>query len=291
MKTRRASLKFFAALALGFLAGGWLRADNVTPGFQGDGFCRFALQQYVLPKANEEKINFIVGDLLKRHEAAFNFTANPELHVRLRIFGSFEGYKTFALTNHIGFEHESISISNLAGYYSGRNNEVVTWRQRDPTYLANNILHECSHAILHQQFRALPIWLDEGGAVYFSFPAYMRDAADDRRLRSQWFELKKWLDEKSLPDLRGFLNISPPEFRRQPAAKMYPVSWSVFQLLMATPENRQALNALVVEFQKPDAPPDCAKLLDKFYPGGLGKMEKDWRVWIARGAAGVLGTR
>ena len=34
-----------------------------------------------------------------------------------------------------------------------------------------------------------------------------------------------------------------------------------------------------------------AKLLEKFYPGGLAKMEKDWRAWIVRGAAGVLGTR
>jgi len=124
--------------------------------------------------------------------------------VRIRIFGTFEDYSRYASTNHHGFEHESLSISNLAGYYSQRDNEVVTWRQRDPTYLANNILHECSHAIMHQQFRVLPIWLDEGCAVYFSFPVFMRDAADDRRLKYQWHELKKWMDGGSLPDLRNF---------------------------------------------------------------------------------------
>ena len=66
-------------------------ADDATPGFRGDGLCRFALNQYALPKVNEDKINLIVADLLKRHEAAFNFTASPDLHVRIRIFGTFEG--------------------------------------------------------------------------------------------------------------------------------------------------------------------------------------------------------
>lgn len=295
MKASHARLKGFVILALGFFFAGVLPlsllADDATPGFLGDGICRFALQQYVLPRANEDKINFIVGDLLKRHEEAFNFTASPDIHVRIRIFGTFEGYSSFASTNHSGFEQESLSISNIAGYFSARNNEVVTWRQRDPTYLANNILHECSHAIMHQQFHALPIWLDEGCAVYFSFPVYMRDASDERQLKYRWHQLKKWLDEGSLPELRGFLNTSPREFRTQPASRMYPASWSVFQLLMSTPENRLALNAMVLEFQKPGATPDCAQLLDKSYPGGLAKMEKDWRVWIARGAANVLGSR
>jgi hypothetical protein len=295
MKTICSMLKGSAVLALGFFfACGLLlasRADTATPGFQGDGICRFALQQYVLPKANEDKINLIVADLLKRHEEAFNFTASPELHVRIRIFGTFDGYRSFASTNHSGFEHESLSISNIAGYFSPRNNEVVTWRQRDPTYLANNILHECSHAIMHQQFHSLPTWLDEGCAVYFSYPVYMRDASDERQLKHRWRELKKWLDESSLPELRGFLDLSPREFRLQPSSRMYAVSWSVFQLLMSTPENKRVLNAMVQEFQKPGAPPDGAALLEKSYPGGLAKMETDWRAWIARGAASVLGTR
>jgi hypothetical protein len=111
---------------------------------------------------------------LRRHEEAFNFVAGTNLHVRIRIFGTFEGYRHFARTNDSSFEHQGMSVSNIAGYYSGRDNEVVTWRQREPAYLANNILHECSHAIMHQQFRALPIWLDEGCAVYFSYPVYMR---------------------------------------------------------------------------------------------------------------------
>jgi hypothetical protein len=292
VKLGRVRFEQFVILALGLFFADAAPADDATPGFRGDGLCRFALQQYILPKVNEDKINFIVADLLRRHEEAFNFIADPNLHVRIRIFGTFEGYRSFALTNHNGFEHENLSISNLAGYFSQRDNEVVTWRQRDPAHLANNILHECSHAIMHQQFRALPIWLDEGCAVYFSYPVYMRDEHDDLVLRSRWFELRSWLQRGLLPDLRKFLDASPLEFRLQDPQMTYPVSWSVFQLLMSTPENRRALNEVVAEYQKPAAkPPDCAQLLDKFYPGGLVRMDKDWRRWIARGAANVLGTQ
>ena len=275
-----------------FLYSPALCAAASQPVFQGDGLCRFVLQNYYLSKANEDKINFIVADLLQRHEQAFNFTAGPDLHVRIRIFGRFEDYEQFARTNGT-FENQNglASLSNLAGYFSMRDQEVVTWRQRDPTYLANNILHECSHAIMHQEFRVLPIWLDEGCAVYFSFPAFMRSESSVQRLNYQWFELKHWLDEGSLPDLHVFLNLTPPEFRALPPERTYPVSWSLFQFLMGTPQSRQAMNELIREYQTQNPfTVDCVKLLGAAYPGGIAKMEMDWHAWIARGAANVLGS-
>jgi hypothetical protein len=276
-----------------FLLSSALFAVAGQPVFQGDGLCRFILQNYYLPKANEDKINFIVADLLKRHEEAFNFTASPDLHVRIRIFGRFEDYEKFASTNLGNFEgqHENLSLTNLAGYFSMRDQEVVTWRQSDPTYLANNILHECSHAIMHQEFRALPIWLDEGCAVYFSFPAFMRSESSVQRLNYQWFELKQWLDEGSLPALRNFLNLTPDGFRALDPSRTYPISWSLFQFLMGTPANRQAMNEMIREYQTQNPfTVDCAKLMGASYPGGLVKMEKDWHAWIKRGATNVLGS-
>lgn len=264
-------------------------ASAAPPFVQGQGLCQFVLHDYPLPKANEDKINFIIADLVKRHEEAFGFVMETNFHVRIRIFGRFEDYRKFALTNQVNAETAS-AISNLAGYYSGRDQEVVTWRQRDPTYLANNILHECSHAIMHHQFRALPLWLDEGCAVYFQFPAFMRSESAIQRLQGQWYQLKQWNDEKSLPDLRTFLNLNPEEFRALDPTRSYLTGWSIFQLLMSTPEHRRALNAMILNYSKPGATPDCARLLNQFYPGGLARMERDWRLWIASGAANILGT-
>jgi hypothetical protein len=284
-------MKKLLICGLAFLFPLALLADASAPVFQGAGLCRFILHRYYLSRENEDKINFIVADLLKRHEEAFNFTASPDLHVRIRIFGRFEDYSRFASTNGT-FENKNAlaSLSNLAGYYSVHDREVVTWRQSDPTYLANNILHECSHAIMHQEFRALPIWLDEGCAVYFQFPAFMRSTNAQERLEYQWYELKKWLDEGSLPDLQKFLNLTPPEFRALPPERTYPISWSLFQFLMGTDERRKAMNEMIREYQMQNPfTVDCARLLGASYPGGITKMEKDWHAWIARGAAGVLG--
>jgi hypothetical protein len=271
----------------------WLLAlggvSAAPPVIQGQGLCRFILHDYPLSKANEDKINFIIADLLKRHEEAFGFTNDPDFRIRIRIFGRFEDYRKFALTNQANIETAS-SISNLAGYYSGRDQEVVTWRQRDPTYLANNILHECSHAMMHHQFRALPLWLDEGCAVYYQFPAFMRSESALQRLQGQWYQLKQWNDERSLPGLRTFLNLNPEEFRALDPTRSYLTGWSIFQLLMSTPDRRRALNAMIFNYQKPGAtPPDCALLLNQFYPGGLARMEKDWHQWVASGSANVLG--
>jgi hypothetical protein len=267
-----------------------LGADNDTPGFGGEGLCRFAAVQYWLPKTNQDSINLIVGDLLRRHEAAFHFTASTNVHVRIRIFGTFESYRDFAVSNHVILEQDKLSISNLAGFYSPEKNEVVTWRQRDPAFLANNILHECSHAIMHAQFETLPIWLDEGCAVYFSYPTYMRTQKDERALLGQWYALRRWQKEGALPDLREFLDIDPLEFRQLDPQLSYPVSWSLFQLFMSSPQNQLALNEMMLAYQRPGPrPPAPSRLLDKYYPGGVAKMEKDWREWIKRGAAQMLG--
>src|ERR1041385_372416 len=104
-----------------------------APIYQGSGICHFILHDYYLPQENEAKIDFIVADLLKRHEELFGFT-NSELRIRIRIFGRFDDYAQFARTNFSRFETAQLAgnISNLAGYFSSGNNEVVTWRQRDP---------------------------------------------------------------------------------------------------------------------------------------------------------------
>ncbi|HEU5396445.1 MAG TPA: hypothetical protein VFV81_04705 [Verrucomicrobiae bacterium] len=263
------------------------------PVYQGQGLCRFVLHDYYLPVENEYKIDNIVADLLRRHEELFAFT-NSDLRITIRIFGRFNDYAAFARTKFNRFEGVQLSgnISNLAGYFSSMDNEVVTWRQRDPTYLANNILHECSHAIMHQEYRDLPLWLDEGCAVYFSFPAFMRSTNAEERLEYQWFELKKWLDARSLPNLRQFVNLTPAEFRRMDPAQSYPLSWSLFQFLAGTPQNRACLRRVASRFQEQDPfHHDCAALLDQSYPGGLAKMEQDWHRWIAVGATNVLGAR
>lgn len=275
-----------AALATGSAA---QAQTNVPPVERVEGICRFILHRYPLSKADGERINSVVSDLLKRQSEAFGMPPPTNLQIRIRMFGRFEDFCEYGRTNYTvsGDEHGGAVITNLAGYFSPRQNEVVTWRQQDPSYLANNILHECSHAISHRQFRALPKWLNEGCAVFFSFPRYMRDEGDELSLNARWTLLKHWLDEGSLPKVGAFVDQSPEEFRRMPVDRSYTVSWSLFQFLMSTPERRAALGGLARRWAR-RGEGHCGRLLEELYPGGLAKLEKDWHGWIARGAARVL---
>ena len=289
--TRSLGVGFCFAASLALVSVWPARGDTHPPTQQVQGVCRFILHGYPLTQSDADKINFVVADLVKRQSAAFGFAADINLQIRIRMFGRAADYYQFASTNHggTGGESSGTGITNLAGYYSPGHNEVVTWRQKDPSYLANNLLHECSHAISHSQYRVLPIWLNEGGAVYFSFPLLLRDASDTRQLNSRWARMKKYLDEGSLPDIARFVNLDPKEFRALPQDQAYVVSWSLFQLLMSKPENRKAMSEMMQRLQKSGtSPADCATLLDELYPGGVAKMERDWREWISRGAANVL---
>lgn len=265
-------------------------ADVKQPVVQETGVCRFLLHRYPLPVKDQVTINRILDDLLKEHENAFGFSNRAELRIQIRIFGREEDYRQFARTNMARPEGSPSYITNWGGYYSVRDREVVTWRQRDPSRLANNLLHECSHAIMYHQFRAVPAWLIEGCAVYFESPRYMRDQNDERRIKAKWKQIKQLLEEGKLPNLRAYLDLKPDEFYAQPASQTYTPGWSLFQLLMSTPEKRKSMNEMLQHFQTSSGRKDgCAALLDKSYPGGLARLEQDWKTWIARGSERVLG--
>lgn len=287
-------MKILATYCLALLLPLPLLADTSVAVARGNGICQFILQDFELPRASEASANLVVSNLLKQLQSALDFTARTNLHIRIRVFGQFEDFRDYSST-HRGprdGEYAGVALSNVAGYYTPRTREVVTWAQRDRSFFGNSLLHECTHAILDQQFEKIPVWLNEGCAVNFSFPKYMRDRSDQMMLISQWLLLKKYLNEGSLPDLRTFLNLSDRDFRDMEGERSYPVSWSLFQLLTSTPERRKAMNQMLKGYQKQDESKlDCAGLLDKSYPGGLARMEKDWREWITRGAAGMRGWR
>lgn len=277
-------------LLLGVLAAAGAGAVSNAPVERVQGNCRFLLHGYPLTRADGDKIDAVVRDLIQRQSEAFGLKPPADLQLRIRMFGRFEDFCQYGRTNYLVTEgeHAGGSISNLAGYFSPRENEVVTWRQRDPSYLANNLLHECSHALSHHQFRVLPRWLNEGCAVYFSFPRLLRDASDDLSLRARWVRLREWEEAGTLPRVAEFVDLTPDEFRRVAPERSYAVSWSLFQFLMSSADNRRVLGVMVRRQQRRREYAPCSELLEELYPGGVRQFEKEWRAWIIQGAARVV---
>ena len=103
-------------------------ADVDRPAMPENGVCQFLLHHYALSAKDQTTINLIIADLVKQHEQAFDFTHHGDLRIQIRIFGREADYRQFALTNNARLEEWLFYITNVAGYYSVRDREVVTWR-------------------------------------------------------------------------------------------------------------------------------------------------------------------
>ena len=280
------------ALALLGAAAPVRAADENEAEFKGEGICRFALHEYQLPPRNEAAINRIVSEALKKQEKLFAFKAPEGFQVRMRIFGRFADFERYTRTNRHAqqFVQNWQSLTNLGGYYSVRERQVITWRQRHPTHLANTLLHEASHAILHSAYRRVPIWLSEGSATYFAYPRGIQDDRDVGNLQYRWAKLNVLLRAKQLPAPRTVLNWSEEEWMGLDPGLTYTVGWSLFQLLVSTPQRQEVLQQYLRELQRLRRRDiDLAEVFASLYPGGIAQLEKDWHGWIAKGGARVLG--
>jgi hypothetical protein len=267
-------------------------ADPDADAFKGTGRCRFWVENYELTAKTESAINKVVDDAVRQHEKVFGFTARPDFQVRIRIFGRFTEFERYTRTNQFARQliQSSQNISNLGGYYSHRLRQIVTWRQRHPTDLGNTLLHEASHAILHAAYRRIPIWLSEGSATYFAYPRHVQDDRDIGSLQYRWAKLNVMLRGGQLPPVRTMLNWKDEEWMRIDPAVSYTTAWSLFQLLMSTPERqdlmREYLRTLQSRRQRDKEP---AAIFEQLSPGGTAQLEKDWQEWIRKGGARVLG--
>lgn len=271
--------------------------------FRGAGLCQFWTEDYTLTPKTEGAVNRVVEEALRKHETVFGFKARPDFRVRIRIFGRFADFERYTRTNQFAqlLVQSSQNLSNLGGYYSHGLRHIVTWPQRHSTDLGNTLLHEASHAILHSAFRRIPIWLSEGSATYFAYPRHVQDDRDIGSLQYRWGKLMVMLRGGQLPPLRTVLNWTEKDWGGQDPAVTYTTAWSLFQLMMSTPERQELMRQYLRSLQsarrrgnqeaRDEArPSDPADALESQWPGGLKQLEKEWHDWIRKGAARVLGS-
>ena len=267
--------------------------DELAPTkYEGAGLCQFALKDYTLAPQVEKSINQVVQRLLEQHRTTFKFIPHPEFRLRMRIFGKFDDYAQFTTNQGVSVPGLSrAGLTNLAGYYSRRTKELVTWRQQVSTTFGNVLLHEASHAIMDAHFRRSPQWLLEGCAEYFAYPPDMQDVRDVRSLKTRWGLLNIWLKDGKLASLPSFVNLKQSDWDKLDIDRAYITSWSIFQFFASSEPNRVILRKLLMSRDAPremvqegqrGRELDGAALLEKEYPGGVKKLEADWHRWIVQ---------
>ena len=167
----------------------------------------------------------------------------------------------------------------IAGFYSMRSNQAFV--KADPAQPARNLrvtYHEVSHLITASHLGPTPPWLTEGLAEYFETMqvrdqtgAVYPNEAHIRLLRSQ-----------VLPSLHAYLSIERREWYGEHRERNYAIAWSLIHFLLQGSPGMHALQSTVRQVETHFCRSfSVLHALDKAYPGGLSRLEVDWRRWLA----------
>lgn len=262
--------------------------------FKGTGRCQLAFHGFLPSPHTERAINASVQKLIDNHQAVFGFQVRPDFRLRIRIFGKFQDYTNAALahyfTNSIERRTYANQLAHVAGFYTSRTREIITWQQEVPGDLGHTLCHEASHAIMDAHYRDVPHWLLEGAAEYFAYThLYPPDERKLFLLRETWTSLNRWLRDGQLLPLATLLNADGDAFKQLDQEKAYAESWVLFQMFAQSQTNRNTMKLLLTErtgrrerFNPPES-------LARVYPGGLKKLEADWMARIRAGASHTNG--
>ena len=258
--------------------------------FKGSGICQFATHGFVLAPNTEKAINDSVQKLLERHRTVFRFQQRSAFRLRMRMYGRYQDYTNAVFNLYWTNAVDRLALQgrpfNVAGFYTSKTKEIVTWRQQVPGFLGTTLLHEASHAIMDAHYEDVPMWMMEGAAEYFAFALHPPGELSQLLLRQRWTKLHGWLHAQSLLPFETLLNADSATFKSLDPEKAYIMSWSLFQLLMSSDVNRRMMLAILHERQSSGGEPiNSTEQIERLHKGGLKRFDVDWRVWIVAGAS------
>lgn len=184
------------------------------------------------------------------------------------------------------FRAEAPEARSDFGVYLGDRRMIVLRTHENHETTLDVLRHEIAHALLHEWVGALPTALEEGLADYFEAFRIGESggSVDPARYAAQ-------LGSDPPPDdggktLQRLLALSSAEFHDSDRARHYTWSLGLASTLMATPDRRHALSALLrAQRLQPCATVDAAWMLNRSWPGGLNALEATWRGTHDAGAA------
>ncbi|WP_414430249.1 DUF4124 domain-containing protein [Alcanivorax sp. IL3] len=233
-------------------------------------------QDFTLPDGLHENTLQAIRNIYRRYRNDFGLDLHGTAQVNLYLFEQQADFRQW-MVDRIGS-----SNPNYGGVFIPSSNEVAVWRWGDDQDVAQTVLHESSHVLLHQLSPASPVWLHEGLAQYFQTLKIQPDgrlkvsALPDAQARIQ-----QWIDEGRLITLRQYLSLGDAQWQRMAHeldAIPYTVAWATTAFLMSKPVGRSTLRQLLQELEKTDRRPTLRRI-DQIYPGGLTRLEYDFFRW------------
>jgi hypothetical protein len=202
-------------------------------------------------------------------------------HIKLSVIGGPERFNAFR-------ENSWPGSKPVNGFYSNSKNQAfVKYDLARPEQATRTSLHEISHLITASHLGTTPPWLTEGLAEYFET---MEVSGQGGTIHPNKAHLKL-LKKRRLPKLHDFLDIDRSQWIGPLRDINYATAWSLMYFLMQGDPGMYAMQEVVqqahVNFCKPFS---ASAALNAAYPGGLQRLESDWRNWLRNSGAAIQQT-
>ncbi|MBV1880619.1 MAG: DUF4124 domain-containing protein [Pseudomonadales bacterium] len=237
------------------------------------------LINYELSYEDRIGIENSVAGIYESYARWFDWPQSPKRDINIKVFGQYDEFEKYQLNKNNGH-------STSRSHYSRRRKEVVMLGTEFTRTTLSVLYHEASHAIMHMKYRSTPNWLNEGLAECFEL-IQMKGEKIFMAYKLAWVEkMKHKLREGSLQPVEYYLNISNKQWRAAPARvenSYYMIAWSLMSAMLSSQEGIDSLRAVFSNLNssgwwKKDG--GLAALFADSYPGGLTKLDGDWRRWI-----------
>lgn len=253
------------------------------------GICIFNLYDCELTPPVERAIVFGVSRIFDTYKESFGFDYPDNYKVKVTIFSAKDKFIEYQK------KQGKKSFADVA-YYSVRFREaVVYWKKyskktEDAKPMVSSVYHEVSHMLLMTVSPDVPLWINEGLAEYF---AGLNVFGENRRVYlDEWHQrwLKRWT-EKGFPiNLDEYLRLNFDQWHTfdkkiKNCSAAYTIGYSLVYFMMSRSTTEGVLKELLWEFKKQGEKADSIKIINEHYPGGLEKLERNWRDWIPRARA------
>ena len=116
----------------------------------------------VLTKKERDKLERVIDYQLDFYRKVFPEDSIQSSTVKLIIFNSYTVYLLYQKEQ--GITHRL----NSFGFYSPKKKEAVVCKDKNKERFMETAYHEVSHFFTNTYFRNIPVWLNEGLAVYFA---------------------------------------------------------------------------------------------------------------------------
>jgi len=230
----------------------------------------FDTDRYTIDGNQRADIRQDLRALLRIYDKVLGIRVSREFQVKLEVEGNRGRYE-----DRQGSELES------AGFYRHDTRQTVVSGGHSRANTRETMIHETSHAILGDQFRNVPQWLNEGLAEYFEslqrISGRVQIPRDETRRQAVRDELAGSVGKA----LDRLIALAPEEWNSQQEADFrlsYDQAWSIVYMLMESSRSRDVLLQLLQSGSGSNA-----QAIENNYPRGLRGFAEDWRRWLASG--------